>query len=85
MGFTLIKLKDKKTEHFKALALNDNTSATSDHVKATGHELKRDHFSILANGKIDLDYHYRIKEILFIQELEPAFYVNVGSEKLMLY
>ena len=27
----------------------------------------------------------KIKETLFIQELEQAFNVNVGSEKLMLY
>ena len=31
------------------------------------------------------DYHCKIKETLFIQELEPAFNVNIGSEKLMLY
>ena len=31
------------------------------------------------------DYHCKIKETLYIQELEPAFNVNVGSEKLMLY
>ena len=27
----------------------------------------------------------QIKETLFVQDLEPAFNVNVGSEKLMLY
>ena len=42
-----------------------------------------DHFDILAKGKTD--YHCKIKETLYIQELEPAFNVNVGSEKLMLY
>ena len=45
-------------------------------TEATGHNIKWDHF-VLAKGKI--------KETLFIQELEPAFNVNVGSEKLMLY
>ena len=69
--------------HFKALAKNDNTSAIADHVKATGHNIKWDHFDILAKGKTD--YHCKIKETLYIQELEPAFNVNVGSEKLMLY
>ena len=39
--------------------------------------------SILAKGKTD--YHCKIKETLYIQELESAFNVNVGSEKLMLY
>ena len=72
-----------RTEHFKALAKNDNTSAIADHVKATGHNIKWDHFDILAKGKTD--YHCKIKETFFIQELEPAFNVNVGSEKLMLY
>ena len=41
------------------------------------------HFDILAKGKTD--NHYKIKETLFIQELAPAFNVNVGSETLMLY
>ena len=36
-------------------------------------------------GKGKTDYHCKIKETLFIQELEPALNVNVGSEKLMLY
>ena len=44
---------------------------------------KWDHFDILAKGKTD--YHCKIKETLFIQEHEPAFNVNVGREKLMLY
>ena len=38
-----------------------------------------DHFDILAKGKTD--YHCKIKETFSIQELEPAFNVNVGSEK----
>ena len=54
--------------------------AFADHVKATGHNIKWDHFDILAKGKTD--YHCKIKETLFIQELEPAFNVNIGSEKL---
>ena len=61
----------------------DNTSAVADHVKTTGHNIKWDHFEILASGKTD--YRCKIKETLFIQELKPAFNVNVSSEKLMLY
>ena len=83
IGKTKRWLLDRKTDHFKALAKNDNTSAIADHVKATGHNIDWDHFDILAKGKTD--YHCKIKETLFIQELEPAFNVNVGSEKLMLY
>ena len=81
IGKTKRRLHDRKTEHFKALAKNDNTSAIADHVKATGHNIKWDHFDILAKAKTD--YHCKIKETLFIQELEPAFNVNVGSEKLI--
>ena len=83
IGKTKRHLHDRKTEHFKALAKTDNTSAVADHVKTTGHNIKWDHFEILASGKTD--YHCKIKETLFIQELKPAFNVNVSSEKLMLY
>ena len=40
IGKTKRRLRDRKTEHFKALAKNDNTSAIADHVKATGHNIK---------------------------------------------
>ena len=55
-----------KTEHFKTgtLAKSDNTSAIVDHVKTTIHNIKLDHFDILAKGKTD--YHCKIKETLFI-------------------
>ena len=58
IGKTKRRLHDRKTEHFKALAKNDNTSAIADHVKATGHNIKWDHFDILAKGKTD--YHCKI-------------------------
>ena len=45
--------------------------------------IKWDHFDILASGKSD--YHCKIKETLFIQELKLAFNVNVSSDKPMLY
>ena len=38
---------------------------------------------VLAKDKTD--YHCKIKETLFIQELESTFNVNEGSEKLMLH
>ena len=47
------RLHDRKTEHFKALAKIDNTSAVADHVKTTGHNIKWDHFEILASRKTD--------------------------------
>ena len=42
-------------------------------------------FSEEVQGTLKTDYDCKIKETLFIQELEPAFNVNVGSETLMLY
>jgi len=57
-----------ETERFKALANNDHTSAIANYVKSTGHSIKWDHFDILASG--ETDYHCKIKELLFIQELK---------------
>ena len=48
-----------------------------------GHNIKRDHFEILASGKTE--YHCQIKESFFIQELQPPLNANVSSEKLLLY
>ena len=60
---------------------HDHSSAIADHVKTTGHNIKWDHFDILASGKSD--YHCKVKETLFIQELQPASNANVSSEKLL--
>ena len=50
-AFQLIRLDvsyvaayDRETGHFKALAKREHTSAIADHVKATGHNIKWDHF-----------------------------------------
>ena len=45
--------------------------------------IKWEHFDILVFGKTD--YHCKVKETLFIQELQQASNVNVSSEKLLLY
>ena len=74
---------EKLNTSIKALVKNDQMSAIADHVKTTGHNIKWDHFDISASDKTD--YHCKIKETLLIQELKPAFNVNVSSEKLMLY
>ena len=63
-----------------SLVENDHTTAIADHVETTGHKMKWDRFDIL--GKTD--YHCKIKETLFIQELKPAITVTVSSEKLAL-
>ena len=59
------------------------SSAIADHVKTTGHDIKWDHFDILASGKTD--FHCKIKEALFIQGLKPSLNVNISSEKLLLF
>ena len=76
MGKTKRRLHDRKKE-------SDHSSAIADHVKTTGHDIKWDHFDILASGKTD--FHCKIKETLFIQELKPSLNVNISSEKLLLF
>ena len=49
----------------------------------TGHNIKWDHFEILATERSDI--HCRIKESLLIKDLKPSLNENVGSEKLFLY
>ena len=44
IGKTKRRLHDRKTEHFKGPAKNDNTSAIADHVKNTGHNTKWEHW-----------------------------------------
>ena len=83
IGETKRRLHDRKTEHFKALAKSDHSSAIADHVKTTSHDIKRDHFDILASGKTD--FHCKINKTLFIQELKPSLNVNISSEKLLLF
>ena len=57
-----------------------HASAIADHVTSTGHNLKWDHFDILA--KVRLDTHCKIKETLLIRELKPTLNDNVKSEKV---
>ena len=83
IGKTKRRLHDRKTEHFKALTKSDHLSAIADHIITTGRNIKWDHFDILASGKTDL--HCKIKETLFIQELQPSLNANVGSERLLLF
>ena len=77
-GKTKRRLHDRKTEHFKALTQIGHASAVADHSISTGHNIKWDHFEILASGQCDLQC--KIKETLLIRDLKP-----VGSENLLLY
>jgi len=76
-------LRDRKTEHFKALAKIGHTSTIEDHITSTGHNIKWDNFDILATSRSDI--HCKIKETLLIRDIKPALNENVGSEKLFLY
>ena len=68
---------------FKALTQVGHASAVADHIISTGHNIKWDHFEILATGKSDLQC--KIKETLLISDLKPSLNENIGSEKLFLY
>ena len=88
MLFTSAKLKEdymteRLIEHFKALTQIGHASAVAEHSISTGHNIKWDHFEILASGQCDLQC--KIKETLLIRDLKPALNENVGSENLLLY
>ena len=61
---------------FKALGNCDHSSPVADHLKTTCYNIKWDHFEILVSSKPD--FHCKIKETLFIQELKPSCNVNVS-------
>ena len=82
-GETKRRLHDRKTDYFKTFSKGNHSSANAYHVKTTGHNIKWGHFDILVSGKTD--YHCKVKETLFIQELQPVLKVNVSSERLLLY
>ena len=49
-----------KLEHFKTLTKNDHLSAIAYQINATGHNIKWDHFEILASGKSEKLENYKI-------------------------
>jgi len=70
-------------EYFKALTQIGHASAVTERSISTGHNIKWDHFEILASGQCDL--RYKIKETLLIRDLKPAINEIVGSENRLLY
>ena len=76
MIFTLLKLSAGSMIarlNTSSPTRNDHSSAIADHITATGHNIKWDHFEILASGKTD--YHCEIKEHCSC----------ISSEKLRLF
>ena len=56
-------------------------SALGDHANSTGHNLKWDHFEILATGRTQLPF--TIKETIFIHDLQPSLNEYVSNEKFV--
>ena len=67
IGKTKQRLHDRKTEHFKSQTKNDHSLAIADHITATGHNSKWDHFEILASGKTN--YHCKIRKKTDLSQL----------------
>ena len=65
VGKSKRRFHDRKTDHFKALTQDCHASVVAGHVICTGHNIKWDHFEIMATGKFDLQC--RIKETLLIR------------------
>ena len=51
IGKTKRRLRDRKTEHSKALTTNCHESTIADHVFLTNHRIKWDRFEILATDQ----------------------------------
>ena len=87
MLFTSAKLKeDYMIERLSTSKLSlklVTPPAVAEHSISTGHNIKWDHFEILASGQCDLQC--KIKETLLIRDLKSALNENVGSENLFFY
>ena len=57
-----------------------HTSAVADHAISTGHNIKWDHFEVLASGRCGL--HCKIKETLFMRDLKPT--LDDGVDKIRI-
>ena len=60
-----------------------HASAIADHVTSTGHNLKWDHFEILAKGRSDTLQDKG--DSAYSGKLKPTLNDTVNSEKLYLY
>jgi len=76
-------INNRNTEHFKSITSSNHSSAIADHVTSTGHNMKWDHFEILARGRSEA--HCKIKETLLIRDLQPSLNENVSGENLTFY
>ena len=75
IGKTKRRLQKDWALHWTALTQIGHASAVAEHsISTAGHNIKWDHFEILASGQCDL---------LLIRDLKPALNENVGSENLL--
>ena len=72
--FYVGKTKRHLTTRFKEHKDLRNSSAVTQHIKTTGHDVLFDDVKILANGKTDLEL--LIKETLIIKQLKPTLNAN---------
>ena len=73
-GTTKRGLHDRKKDHFKAFQHGTSqTSALADHAIKTGHNVKWDHFEVLASGRSDL--HCKIKENVVYYSFNLAIFI----------
>ena len=83
MSFTLVK-RNVAYVIVKKIISKHSKGSLNLHAVKTGHNIKWNHFPVLANGSSDL--HCKIKETLLIKvKGKPALNKNFGSEKLWLY
>ena len=72
LTFRMLK-EDYMTERRSTSKLSLNfgqASAVAEHSISTGHNIKWEHFEILASGQCDL--HSKIRETLLIRNLKPT-------------
>ena len=67
------RLHDRKTEHFKSITSSNHSSAIANLVTSTGHNMKWDHFDILARGRSGT--HCKIKET--VKKMSACFFFQV--------
>ena len=68
---------------FRPFQLQQKEKTNSGYKHNSKHNIKWDHFEILASGQCDLQC--KIKETLLKRDLKPALNGNVDSENLLLY
>ena len=83
--FTNFEDSKPETAHEKPLAARVEMVFHHQQFKYIGRNTSRDAAKTGPDISDKTTQQGNIKETLFFQELGPAFNVNVGSEKLMLY